>query len=88
MTEPLCGCGHPLTMHQTGEGPWTGFCYGTLGNIVDQDYAAAVISTGADASEPCDCEKPEPLPEDRDPIEVYGTAEHEAWLIEMERQEG
>lgn len=24
----------------------------------------------------------------RDPIEVYGTPEHEAWLIEMERQEG
>ena len=24
---------------------------------------------------------------ERDPIEVYGTIEHEAWLIEMERQE-
>jgi hypothetical protein len=24
----------------------------------------------------------------RDPIEVYGTPEHEAWLLEMERREG
>ena len=24
----------------------------------------------------------------RDPIETYGTPEHEAWLVEMERQEG
>lgn len=27
-------------------------------------------------------------PANRDPIEVYGTPEHEAWLIEMERREG
>lgn len=26
--------------------------------------------------------------EERDPIEIYGTPEHEAWLIEMEMQEG
>lgn len=26
--------------------------------------------------------------DDRDPIDRYGTPEHEAWLIEMERQEG
>lgn len=25
---------------------------------------------------------------ERDPIEVYGTPEHEAWLIEMEQREG
>lgn len=25
---------------------------------------------------------------ERDPIDRYGTPEHEAWLIEMERQEG
>jgi hypothetical protein len=24
----------------------------------------------------------------RDPVEVYGTPEHEAWLMEMEAQEG
>lgn len=24
----------------------------------------------------------------RDPVEVYGTPEHEAWLIEMEQREG
>jgi uncharacterized lipoprotein YmbA len=22
----LCGCGHPVDDHQTGTGPWTGFC--------------------------------------------------------------
>jgi hypothetical protein len=26
--------------------------------------------------------------DNRDPIDRYGTPEHEAWLIEMERQEG
>lgn len=25
--EPFCTCGHPLDEHQTGEGPWSGFCY-------------------------------------------------------------
>jgi hypothetical protein len=23
---PLCVCAHPIAAHQTGEGPWTGFC--------------------------------------------------------------
>lgn len=29
----------------------------------------------------------EPVGDDRDPIERYGTPEHEAWLVEMERME-
>jgi hypothetical protein len=53
-----CDCGHPLDMHQTGKGPWTGFCYGTLGTIADGDYAATLIAQGVDANEPCACEKP------------------------------
>jgi len=24
---PLCSCGHAIDEHQTGEGPWTGFCF-------------------------------------------------------------
>ena len=24
--DPLCTCGHPVSAHQTGDGPWTGFC--------------------------------------------------------------
>ncbi len=51
----MCTCGHPLTEHQTGEGPWTGFCYGTLKEIQD---APELILQGADPNEPCACEEP------------------------------
>jgi hypothetical protein len=26
--EPRCACGHLISVHQTGVGPWTGFCAG------------------------------------------------------------
>lgn len=25
--DPLCDCGHLFSLHQTGDGPWAGFCY-------------------------------------------------------------
>lgn len=43
-----CRCGHPVAGHQTGEGPWTGFCYAT---------------NAGDYSSDCDCERPEPIDE-------------------------
>lgn len=51
-TEPMCDCGHPIDQHQTGDGPWTGFCYGTLREIGDP------IPDGLDPDEPCSCEGP------------------------------
>jgi len=41
-----CACGHPVIEHQTGKGPWTGFCY-------------ADASTPTDPTRQCKCERPE-----------------------------
>lgn len=49
----LCICGHPFTSHQTGAGPWTGFCYGTLGQL-----GGEYVRPGDDPNEPCRCEAP------------------------------
>lgn len=51
----VCRCGHPVADHQTGVGPWTGFCYGTLGQL-----GSEYVTPGADPAEPCACESPVP----------------------------
>lgn len=43
-----CECGHPIDQHQTGEGAWTGFCWGVVHNDVFND------------DDPCECERPVP----------------------------
>ena len=56
--ERICRCDHPFTMHQTGEGTWTGFCYGTCSNMLDGDEVAHGIASGISPDEPCSCEEP------------------------------
>jgi len=41
----ICECGHRVDQHQTGEGPWTGFCY-------------ALPEDGQLTGEACQCERP------------------------------
>jgi hypothetical protein len=53
-----CDCGHLLTAHQTGEGPWTGFCGGTVGSMEDGDAIASCLAGGLAATDPCACESP------------------------------
>jgi len=40
-----CDCGHAINAHQTGDGPWTGFCY-------------ALPKDGQLTGESCQCERP------------------------------
>lgn len=46
-----CTCGHPAGRHQTGEGPWAGFCFGTLAEL-----GAEYVGPGDDPTEACACE--------------------------------
>lgn len=55
MTERLCSCGHPVASHQTGTGPWTGFCY--------------ALASGDDECE-CERPDPSAVP-DQAPDDVY-----------------
>ncbi len=48
-----CECGHTFGQHQTGDGPWTGFCGGTLGQL-----PAEYRTEGDSDDEPCACERP------------------------------
>jgi hypothetical protein len=52
--DPMCECLHRFGWHQTGDGPWTGFCYGTLAEIDPQYWLGT--KPEPNLSEPCACE--------------------------------
>lgn len=63
--DATCTCGHTAAQHQTGEGAWTGFCSGTLGELGDE-----YMAPGDDPNESCECERfvdVEAVPDIHDP---------------------
>lgn len=46
-----CTCGHERVQHQSGDGAFTGFCSGTLGQL-----GGEYLYEGADPNEQCVCE--------------------------------
>lgn len=48
ITIELCRCGHAVSSHQDGDGPWTGWCYGDSDCGCEAPEPEAVVD---DASE-------------------------------------
>lgn len=68
--------------HSSMHNPIDGCCFCKHGVFLHTSYDIPCGQCEMEASIDYDYE------EERDPIERYGTPEHEAWLLEMERQEG